>query len=91
MSIINDIINKVLNENSVNNITTKPSKINPCIKITDALFNSFQFILTNKFTIKKKYKFIKQTLENMFIEKSSKDDFILKLQKVQKIYFSFSK
>jgi hypothetical protein len=58
-------------------------------KLIRILLNSF--IISSEHSIKKKYKFIKQTLDNIFIENDVKYFFMKNIQKIQKTYFALNK
>lgn len=90
MKIICDIINEIINQNNKidnNNHETKLNKMD--INLVNILLTSF--ILSKDYSIKKKYKFIKQTLNNIFIEKDIKYFFMDKIQEIQKKYFALNK
>ena len=91
MKIICDIINKIIDENKkIDNNNGSSSNLDKTdITLVNVFLNNF--ILSKDYSIKQKYKFIKQTLENIFIESDIKYFFMDKIQKIQKIYFALNK
>jgi len=90
MTIIYDIIKIVVNENNKIDNNNDPTKLDKMdIQLVNTLLNSF--ILTKHYNVKKKYIFLKQTLDNIFIENDIKFFFMDNIQKIQKIYFAFNK
>lgn len=90
MTIIYDIIKILVNENDKIDNNNDPTKLDKSdIQLVNILLNSFT--LTKQYNIKKKYIFLKQTLDNIFIENDIKFFFMDNIQKIQKIYFALNK
>jgi hypothetical protein len=90
MTIIYDIIKILVNENDKIDNNNDPTKLDKSdIQLINILLNSFT--LTKQYNIKKKYIFLKQTLDNIFIENDIKFFFMDNIQKIQKIYFALNK
>jgi hypothetical protein len=90
MKIIQDIINIIINKDKkIDNPMDPTILYNTNIFLINNLLNNY--ILINKNTIKYKYKYIKDILNNIFIEKDIKLLFMNKIQQIQKIYLSLNK
>ena len=88
--IIHDIVKIIIEKNETIDNKNDPSKIDKYdINLINSLLNNYT--LNNNFFLNKKYKYVKQILENIFIENDMKDFFLESIQKIQKIYFSLNK
>jgi hypothetical protein len=83
--IIHDITSIIVKKNENMNCNIEKTKVT----LANSLLN--HFICNKNITIKYKFKFIKQVLENIFVEKDVKKFFLECMQKIQKIYWALQK
>ena len=81
-----DIVNIVINENE--NKKLNGQELNN-IQVVNSILNNY--VLINNCTIKYKFYFINQFLNNIFVEKETKNFFLECIQKIQKIYWVLNK